>query len=253
MERKEFRDLVSPERAHEAVGSLELSPGTERVSLADASGRVLAERIDARIDVPGFDRASLDGYAVRARDTFDADEASPAELDLCGTVHAGETPDVAVDPGDCVAVSTGSVLPPGADAVVMVEETEERGSTVAVRTRVAPGEAVMFAGTDVAAGDRALGPGTRLTSREVGLLSALGADTVPVHAKPRVAIVSTGDELVRPGKELDPARGEIHDVNSYSVAAGVEEAGGEAVLYPHAGDDYEEMERLLRVDERERR
>ena len=246
MERKEFRDLVSPERAHEAVVDLELSPGTERVSLADARGRVLAERIDARIDVPGFDRASLDGYAVRARDTFDADEASPAELDLCGTVHAGETPDVAVDPGDCVAVSTGSVLPPGADAVVMVEETEERGSTVAVRTRVAPGEAVMFAGADVAAGDRALGPGTRLTSREVGLLSALGADEVPVRAKPRVAIVSTGDELVRPGEELDPARGEIHDVNSYSVAAGVEEAGGEAVLYPHAGDDYEEMERLLR-------
>jgi putative molybdopterin biosynthesis protein len=246
MERKEFRDLAPPERAHEVVDGLDLSPGTERVALADARGRVLADRVDADVDVPGFDRASLDGYAVRAADTFDAGEASPAALDYLGAVHAGEAPDVAVDPGGCVEVSTGSVMPPGADAVVMIEETEERGSTVEVRDRVAPGEAVMFAGADVAAGDRALGPGTRLTGREVGLLSALGRDEVPVRAKPRVGIVSTGDELVRPGEDLDPSRGEIYDVNSYSVAAGVEEAGGEAVLYPHAGDDYEEMERLLR-------
>ncbi|MDB9252040.1 molybdopterin biosynthesis protein [Halorubrum ezzemoulense] len=256
-DRKEFRDLATPEAAREAIESLDLSPTPETVSLADARGRVLAERVDAAIDVPGFDRASMDGYAVRARETFGADEADPAELDLVGAVHAGAAPDVTVEPGTCAEISTGAVMPDGADAVVMVERTDELGSggdgvdddghsRIAVRTSVAPGDHVMTAGTDIAAGARALGPGTRLTPREIGLLSALGVDEVPVEGRPRVGIVSTGDELVRPGEALNPDRGEIYDVNSTTIAAGVEEAGGEPVLYPHAGDDYDEMERLLR-------
>ncbi|WP_123622522.1 molybdopterin biosynthesis protein [Halorubrum sp. CSM-61] len=258
-DRKEFRDLATPEAAREAIGSLDLSPEPETVPLREARGRVLAERIDAAIDVPGFDRASMDGYAVRARDTFGADEAEPAELDLVGAVHAGAAPDVTVEPGTCAEISTGAVMPDGADAVVMVERTDELDAAggdpdverdepdrIAVRTAVAPGDHVMSAGADIAAGARALGPGTRLTPREIGLLSALGVDEVPVEGKPRVGIVSTGDELVRPGEDLDPSRGEIYDVNSTTIAAGVEEAGGEPVLYPHAGDDYDEMERLLR-------
>ncbi|QAU12301.1 molybdopterin biosynthesis protein [Halorubrum sp. BOL3-1] len=268
-DRKEFRDLATPEAARDAVASLDLAPAPETVPLRDARGRVLAERVDAAIDVPGFDRASMDGYAVRARDTFGADESDPAELDRVGAVHAGAAPDVAVEPGTCAEISTGAVMPDGADAVVMVERTDEVGAAggdadsaatdagdaggetaasprIAVRTSVAPGDHVMTAGTDIAAGARALGPGTRLTPREVGLLSALGVDEVPVEGRPRVGIVSTGDELVRPGEDLDPGRGEIYDVNSTTIAAGVEEAGGDPVLYPHAGDDYEEMERLLR-------
>ena len=114
MARKEFRDLAPPERAREVIDGLDLAPGTERVPLGDALGRVLAERVDATLDVPGFDRASVDGYAVRARDTFDAGEAAPVSLSLLGAVHAGETADVAVESGGCVEVSTGSVLPPGA-------------------------------------------------------------------------------------------------------------------------------------------
>ena len=260
-DRKEFRDLATPEAARAAIESLDLSPEPETVPLEDARGRVLAERIDAAIDVPGFDRASMDGYAVRARDTFGADEADPAELDLVGAVHAGAAPTVTVAPGTCAEISTGAVMPEGADAVVMVERTDELDAErddpdaeededepdrIAIRTAVAPGDHVMSAGADIAAGARALGPGTRLTPREIGLLSALGVDEVPVEGKPRVGIVSTGDELVRPGEALDPSRGEIYDVNSTTIAAGVEEAGGEPVLYPHAGDDYEEMERLLR-------
>ncbi|EMA59286.1 molybdopterin biosynthesis protein [Halorubrum lipolyticum] len=258
-DRKEFRDLATPEAAREAIDSLDLSPAPETVPLENARGRVLSERIDAAIDVPGFDRASMDGYAVRARDTFGADEADPAELDLVGAVHAGATPEVTVEPGTCAEISTGAVMPDGADAVVMVERTDELDGEggdlnaegdapdrIAIRTAVAPGDHVMSAGADIAAGARALGPGTRLTPREIGLLSALGVDEVPVAGTPRVGIVSTGDELVRPGDELDPSRGEIYDVNSTTIAAGVEEAGGEPVLYPHAGDDYDEMERLLR-------
>ncbi|WP_435175501.1 molybdopterin biosynthesis protein [Halorussus sp. AFM4] len=247
-ERKEFRDLADPEAAKDAIASLDLAPDPEEVPLAEARGRVLAQRVDADLDVPGFDRASMDGYAVRARDTFGADETDPATLDLVGAVHAGEEPDVAVGEGEAAEISTGAVMPPGADAVVMVERTEEAddGDRVLVRTAVAPGDSVMLAGADVAAGERALGPGTRLTPREIGLLSALGVESVPVRGRPTVGIVSTGDELVRPGGELNSAAGQIYDVNSYTVAAAVEEAGGEPELYPHAGDDYDEMETVLR-------
>ncbi|OIB58247.1 molybdopterin biosynthesis protein [Natrialba sp. SSL1] len=270
MNRKEFRDLASPTEAREAINSLSIEGGVERVPLEDARGRVLIARLDAELDVPGFDRASLDGYALNARDTFGSDEADPAELDVVGTVHAGEEPGVVLESGQAAEISTGAVMPDGADAMVPVERTDvgsgtgeagttgrhdendesgedhESNGTVLVRTSVAPGDNVMFAGADVAAGERALGPGTRITPRDIGLLSALGIDEVPVRRKPRVGIVSTGDELVRPGGDLESARGEIYDVNSYTIAAGVEDAGGEAVLYPHAGDEQDEMERILR-------
>ncbi len=245
-DRKEFRDLVSPEEARETIRSLDLDPGVESVPIEEARGRVLAERIDATIDVPGFDRATLDGYALRAADTVGADEADPALLDLVGTVHAGQRADVPIDDGEAVEISTGAVMPPDADAMVPVERTDrpEEG-TVAVRTALAPGDNVMRAGADVAAGERTLGPGTRLTPREVGLLSALGVSDVPVLARPRVGIVSTGDELVRPGGHLDHRSGQIHDVNTYATASAVEDAGGEAVTYPHVGDDMDALEATL--------
>ena len=246
-DRKEFRDLAPPDEAHDAIAALDLGGGTESVPLREARGRVLAGRVDAELDVPGFDRASMDGYAVRARDTFGADEADPATLALVGDVHAGEEPTVTVEAGTAAEISTGAVMPPGADSVVMVEKTDESdsGDDVLVRTSLAPGDNVMLAGADVAAGERTLGPGTELTPREIGLLSALGVETVPVRARPRVGIISTGDELVRPGEDLHSDAGQIYDVNSYTTATAVEEAGGEAVLYPHAGDDFDEMEDLL--------
>ena len=252
---KEFRTLADPDTVRETIADLDLGGRVEHVDLRDARGRVLAERVDAAIDVPGFDRAAMDGYAVQAGDTVGADEVEPVVLNLAGTVHAGAEPDVTVDPGSCVEVSTGAVMPPGANAVVVVERTDEieaddgdtAGDTaIEIRTAVAPSENVMLAGADIAAGARALGPGTRLTPRELGLLSALGVDKVPVRARPRVGIISTGDELVPPGDSLNSERGEIHDVNTTTIAAGVDAAGGEPVVYPHAGDDFEAMENLLR-------
>jgi molybdenum cofactor synthesis domain-containing protein len=245
-DRKEFRDLAPPEEAHDAIASLDLTPESETVPLAEARGRVLADRLDADLDVPGFDRASVDGYAVQAADTFGADEADPARLELIGEVHAGEVPEMTVGPGECAEISTGAVVPDGADAVVMVERTDREGEQILARTALAPGDRIMFAGADVAAGERALGPGIRITAREIGLLSALGVDEVPVRGRPTVGIVSTGDELVRPGDPLESAAGQIYDVNSYTIAAGVAEASGDPELYPHAGDDREEMERVLR-------
>jgi len=259
-DRKEFRDLASPERFHQAIESLDIASGTETVDIAEARGRVLAERVDADIDVPGFDRAAMDGYAVRARDTFGASEADPTLLAVVGTVHAGEEPTVSVGEGEAVEISTGAVMPDGADAVVMVERTTERDAPgdsgsgagdddadreVAIETSVTPGEHVMLAGADVAAGERALGPGTRLTASEVGLVSALGVAEVPVLARPRVAVVSTGDELVRPGEPLNSDAGQIHDVNTYAIAAGIEAAGGEPVVYPHVEDEADEMAATL--------
>ena len=251
---KEFRTLAAPETVRETIAGLDLGGGVEHVDLQNARDRVLAKRIDAAIDVPGFDRAAMDGYAVQASDTVGAGEVDPAVLDLAGTVHAGEKPAVTVEPGTCVEISTGAVMPPGADAVVVVERTDKVGgydddsddTAIEIRTAVAPSENVMLAGADIAAGARALGPGTRLTPREIGLLSALGVDEVPVRARPRVGIISTGDELVPPGEPLDSERGEIYDVNTTTIAAGVEAAGGDPVVYPHAGDDFEAMERLLR-------
>jgi putative molybdopterin biosynthesis protein len=245
MSRREFRDLASPAAARDAIDSLDLCGGTETVALERASGRVLAERVDAGVDVPGFDRAALDGYALRAGDTAGADEGSPVELSVVGAVHAGHAPDLDVGAGEAAEISTGAPMPPGADAMVPVERVTEREETVAVGTALAPGENVMLAGADVAAGERALGPGTRLTPREIGLLAALGVESVPVRARPRVGVVSTGDELVRPGGDLDHGAGQIYDVNSYSVSGAVADAGGEPILYDHAGDDPGALRRVL--------
>ncbi|WP_368278126.1 molybdopterin biosynthesis protein [Halovenus carboxidivorans] len=243
--RKQFRDLADPEDVHALIAELEINTGTETVPLAQARGRVLAERIDAGIDVPGFDRSNVDGYAVRAEDTFGATEADPVELEQVGRVDAGEQPAVTVEPGTVVEIATGAVVPPGADAVVMVERTAREDETVTVRTAVAPGDGIMVAGSDVAAGERTLGPGTELTAREIGLLSALGVDSVPVRSPPTVGVLSTGDELVAPGNALDSDAGQIYDVNSQTIAASIEEAGGSPEVYPIVGDDFPEMKRVL--------
>jgi putative molybdopterin biosynthesis protein len=244
-DRTEFLTLADPGEVRETVAGFDLGGGTTSVPLAEAQGRVLAERVDSELAVPGFDRASMDGYAVRATDTVGASEAAPTVLDVVGEAHAGEKPAVEVDPMTAVEVSTGAVMPPGADAVVMVERTSRRDSDVAIRTTVTPGEHVMPAGDDVAPGERALGPGTVVTNREIGLLAALGRETVPVRDRPRVAVISTGDELVPVGADLRPERGEIYDVNGRSIAAAVRDAGGEPVVYPTVGDDTDEMKRIL--------
>ncbi len=242
--RKEFRDLASVEEAEEIAEKLTPERRVEEVPLVEARGRVLAESVESPIDVPGFDRSLMDGYAVRARDTYGADEVEPATLEVVGSVSAGTSPDVTVGEGEAAEIATGAPIPEGADAVVPVERTATDGEHVEVRTALAPADSVMFAGSDVAAGERALLAGETVSQREIGLAAAVGTETVPVYAPPRVGIVSTGDELVRPGGTL--AEGQIHDVNTFSVAAAVEEAGGEPKIYDHVGDDYDEMVRVMR-------
>ena len=248
-ERKQFRDLVEPEDLHAAIADLGLAPGAEMVDLLDADGRVVAERIDSGIDVPGFDRSTKDGYAVRATDTFDASEGDPFEAALIDVVEAGDKPETPVSEGTAISVATGAPIPPGADAVVPVERTTRLGEgadeTVEIRTAVAPGDNIMHSGDDVAAGDRAVGPGTVLRTRDVGLLAAIGVDEVPVVERPTVGIVSTGDELVRPGEPRDDERGQIYDMNTYALAAAIRAAGGEPEVTPHIADDYDRMHETL--------
>jgi putative molybdopterin biosynthesis protein len=253
MVRNEFRDLADPDVAREAIEGLDLTAGAESVPIREARGRVLAERVDAPIDVPGFDRASMDGYAVRAEETFGATEDDPVDLPIVGTVLAGEDPATLGDATEewslgseeAVQIATGAVMPPGADAVVPVERTIESEETVAITSAVTPGENVMPRGADIADGTRALGPGTRLGPRHVGLLAALGKETVPVRRRPRVAIVSTGEELVQPGDALDTDAGQIYDVNTHSIAAAVERAGGEPVIRTSPSDDRDRLRESL--------
>ena len=243
--RREFRSLASPAEAHEAIASLDIECTSVAVPLAAANGRVLATRIDAPLDVPGFDRAAMDGYAVRAADTVGATEPDPVDLSVAGVVHAGEEPAVDVAAGTAAEVATGAVMPDGADAVVPVERTREQGDGVAIQTAVPPGNSVMPRGADIASGSRALGAGTRLGARHVGLLAALGRETVPVESPPRVGIVSTGAELVQPGASLDPVAGQIYDVNSHSIASAVGAAGGDPSVYDVTTDDPDALRETL--------
>lgn len=236
--RKQFRDLASLEEARAAVMDLTVEPSHTAVTIDQAGGRIAAETVRAPIDVPGFDRSIMDGYAVQAGDTVGAYDDSPVALSYAGAVGAGEAPEVTVGPGEAVEIATGAVLPPGADAVVQVERTRRPADDVLVERPVAPAENVMKVGADIPAGTALVRQGDRLDPRRVGLLAAVGVDPVPVFERPVVGIVSTGREIVRPTDrdELGPA--EIFDTNSFSLAAAVEEADGRSTIHPHADEDY---------------
>ncbi|MCI0701597.1 MAG: molybdopterin-binding protein, partial [Planctomycetia bacterium] len=220
---------------------LDLSPlEAESVPLAEVHQRVLAEDVRAPVDVPGFDRANVDGFALRAEDTFGASEDKPLALALLPTaLGAGELPRVMVEPGTAVALATGGVIPRGASAVVMVEHTDIRDGQLVLNRPAAPGANITFAGTDIGRGETVLSRGTLLTSRETGVLAALGIANVPVVRKPRVGIISTGDELRSPGEELPV--GCVYDSNSTVLADAVRELGCEPVVFGIVCDDIEQL------------
>ena len=208
----------------------------ESVPLERAVGRTIARPVVAREPLPPFARSAMDGYAVRARDTHGASEGSPIYLRLAGEALMGALPAFAVGAGDCARIHTGAALPAGADAVVMVEETNllESGD-VEVLGAVAAGEDVIQAAEDLAPGDLALAAGHRLRPADVGGLAALGVVEVPAAVRPRVAVISTGDELVSPG--VQPRPGEIRDVNGPLICAMLGEAGADPRHYGIVEDD----------------
>ena len=208
----------------------------ERVPLIEALGRVTAEPLHAPADLPAFPRSTMDGFAVRAADTYGASEGLPAYLTLSGEVPMGRAPDLSVEKGAAARVHTGGMLPPGADAVVMVENTQLLDTqTVEVVRAVAVGENVIPVGEDVRNGDLLFPAGQRLRPQDVGGLAGLGITSVPVVARPRVAILATGDEVVPAEQAVAP--GQIRDINSYTIAALAQQAGAEPILIGIAPDN----------------
>jgi len=210
----------------------------ELVPTGEARGRVLAAPIHSPLDLPGFPRATMDGYAVRARDTFGASEGDPRKLRLAGEVRIGQPPDIypSLAPGEARAIPTGGALPPGADAVVPVEDTELLDpETVLVFSPVAPGTNVMAPDEDLQAGQKLFEKGHRLRPQDLGALLGVGITQVSVMRRVRVGIISTGEELVPP--EEEPGPGRIRDINSYTLKAQLEEAGAVPKLYGIVPDE----------------
>ncbi|MCS7103122.1 MAG: molybdopterin-binding protein, partial [Candidatus Korarchaeum sp.] len=241
--RKVFRELKGLDEVKELVMKYEGPKRVERVSIWSAIGRVLAEDVVSSVDVPSFDRAMLDGYAIRAEDTFWADEDNPVELKVVGEASAGHPFLGEVGKGEAVEVATGAPIPRGANAVVKEEFTLRRGDKVLIMRAVPPGENIQGAGSDIRVGEALLYRGTVLSPRELGILAAAGIREVDVLTRPKVGVFSTGDELVQPGEEL--GYGKIYDINSLTLFSSVLEDGGEPVFLGILPDDYESIKRAL--------
>ena len=222
-----FFNVLPPDVALQTLlERLDYRVDPESVSTSEALGRVLFDDVASPEDLPAFPRSTMDGYSVRSADTFGATEGLPAYLEVVGTVPMGTAPAVSLSTGEAATAFTGGMLAGNADAVVMVENTQPTGETsIEVLRPVAPGENVAQAGEDVSAGDSVLPAGHVVRPQDVGGLLALGMTEVRVARRPRVAIVSTGDELVQPG--ATPGPGRIRDINSYTISALVERAGGQ--------------------------
>ena len=241
-----FRKLLSINEAKQILKESFLPKpiGTEQISLSEAHNRILAENVVALIDVPPFNRSTVDGYATRAINTFGSDEDRPITLKLCGRVSIGETPSIVVKNGTTAEIVTGAPLPQGADAVVMLEYAVQKGDSVLIYRPVSTGENVMKAGSDIRKGETILKRGQVLSSREIGVLAALGWTKIEVYQRPRVAIISTGAEIVEPGEAL-PA-GKIYNINAYTLSAAVSECGGEPVNLGIVADNVDQLKRVLK-------
>ena len=208
---------------------------TERLALHDANGRVLARDVASERDVPPFDRAAMDGYAVVAEDTFGAGRYQPHVLRCIETVYTGQIPTRTVERGQCIEIATGAPMPAGADAVVMVEETDTgEDDQVRIFTPVYPRQHVGRRGADITTGQTLVTRGDHLTPSRIGALAAISVADIEVFARPRIALLSTGDEIVEPGQPLAP--GQIYDINRFTLQAIIDAHGGTPISHPTTGD-----------------
>src|ERR1700690_3232156 len=247
-EQDQFLTILSREDAL-ARFEAELFPrsiASKRQPLADAIGQALADDVVSPIDVPPFDRSNVDGFAVRSADLASAGEATPVRIVLNDEIIAcGTAPMQSVSSGTATSIATGGPVPRGADAIVMVEHTQPVGdSAIEIRRTASPGQFVSYAGSDIARGETLLRAGTMIGSREIGMLAACGIAEVSVARRPRVAVISTGDELVQPGLPLRPAA--IYDTNGAIVTSAIRENGGDPVFLGAVPDVERELESVMR-------
>lgn len=242
----EFFTLIAPEEARRRIlDHVQPLNEVETIPTLEAIGRVLAARVTSPQVLPEFRRSTVDGYAVRAADTFGASDTLPAYLRLAGEVPMGRAAEGEVEPGSLMIVHTGGNVPPGADAVVMIEHTNLTGEhEVEVRRPVAPGENVIQPGEDIREGDEILPAGHRLREQDVGGLVAVGIMMVRVARRPRVAVFATGDEVIPPDQRTRP--GQVRDINSTTIAALAERAGAEALRLGILPDDFDTIHRSVR-------
>ena len=231
----EARQLIA-----EACGAI---TRRERIPLLDANGRAAAVDVASTRDVPPFSRAGMDGYAVIADDTFGASRYEPKTLRVIEKVYTGQMPTQQLTPGTAVEIATGAPMPAGADAVVMVEETERAGDEVRIQTPVYPRQNVGRQGADIVVGQTVIRDGEILNPSRIGALAAIGNGEVEVYAKPTVAILSTGNEIVDPGQELQP--GQIYDINKFTLSTIIQEHGGVAMPFATAQDTIEALEEAV--------
>jgi len=238
-----LRVVMLKEARSKLEGHWQPQPQVADLALNEAAGRVLAEAIRSKIDIPPFDRATYDGYALRAADTFGAEEDKPVGLSRVGEIRAGDDPKVKLSDRECVEIATGAPIPEGADAVVMVEYANASGDGVEIRRPAAPGENVTKRGSEIKRGAEVLGSGRVLTSSAIGVLAAVSVQRVKVYTSPRVAVISSGAELAKPGSELKP--GQVHDINGLTISDAVRQSGGEPTYLGIAGDEVSEIKDLV--------
>ena len=235
-----FGALISYQEAKEVIDR-HTSPimRIEAVLIDDAVNRILAEDLVAKINVPPFTRSAMDGYAVKAKDTFDAGQFKPQVFKIIGELHAGENPTKKIKSGECIQISTGAVMPEGADSVIMVEDTEREENEVKVFKSITPGTNIGKMGGDIKAGVVILKAGIVLDAGKVGVIASQGLSKIKVYEKPRIAVIPTGEEVVQSGKKLQP--GQLYDINSHTISALVSASGGIPVRIDIAGDKAEEL------------
>ena len=239
-----IKDTIPLDEARQLIdGAIGEIVRTEAVPLTHANGRVLARDVVSDRDVPPFSRAGMDGYAVVAEDTFGASRYEPRSLRVVEKIYTGQVPTRRVNPGEAAEIATGAPMPEGADAVVMVEETERAQDDVRVFMPVYPRQNVGRQGADIVHGHTVLQAGDVLSPSRIGAIAALGVDRIDVYERPSIAILSTGNEIANPGATLGP--GQIYDINRFTLGAVIAEHGGTPVAYKTAQDTLEALEHAI--------
>ncbi len=241
---KPFGALLAFEEAKKIVeATIKPVNRVETISINDAVGRVLTEDMVAALSIPSFNRAAMDGYAVKAEDTFNSGQLNPQVLNLIGELHAGEMPRETVDSRQCIQIATGAMMPGGADAVVMVEDTEIENERVKLLKSAYPGANVGKKGEDIKEGTLVLSEGAVLGPGRVGVLASQGIEQIKVYEKPRVTVLPTGEEVVELGKKL--GQGQLYDINSHTVSSIVTANGGIAIRPGIVGDSLDELKAAI--------